>query len=232
MIMSEAKVYYCMGCGAPLNVSINRAFVFCQFCGCKNEISSQEMRAKIDVGTITVDAKTDIEGVLKSAEYAISIEQYDKANELLLATIMSGERNYRIYILKSKIDLLLDDNKSLFENLRTLKEMEKAQTAEKEVTKAVCELMQFRGKNGVTALHNATFHELLDMVEYCVEHNSDLNCVAGMKRVTPISIMFVKISPKLSKIDGTPFIRNKKKVKEIRSYLMSKGAKDSFRFGY
>ena len=85
---------------------------------------------------------------------------------------------------------------------------------------------------GVIALHNASFHELMDMVVYCVEHNSDVNCVAGINRVTPISIRFVPVSPSLCKLDGTPFIRNKQKVKEIRRYLMSMGARDSFRFGY
>ena len=230
--MSNAKVYYCMGCGAPLNVEINRSFVFCQMCGCKNEIASQEMRAKMGIGGIEIDAKTDADSMLASAEYAVSMGAYDKANEKLLATIMSGTRDYRVFALKAKIDLLTDNNKSLFENIRKLQELERCQSAEREVTKAVCELMQFRGMNGVIALHNATFHELTDMVVYCVEHGSDVNCVAGMNRVTPISIMFVSISPTLSRLDGTPFVRNKQKVKEIRRYLMSKGAKDSFRFGY
>lgn len=230
--MSDAKVYYCMGCGAPLNVSINRSFVFCQMCGCRNEIASQEMQTKMEVGNIEIEAKTDVDSMLSSAEYAISIGQYDKANEMLLATILSGTKDYRVFILKARIDLLTSNDKSLFESIRKLQELEKCQSAQKEVTKAVCELMQFRGVNGVIALHNATFHELMDMVVYCVEHKSDVNCVAGMNRVTPISIMFVRISPTLSRLDGTPFIRNKQKVKEIRKYLMSKGARDSFRSGY
>ena len=151
---------------------------------------------------------------------------------MLPATILSGTNDYRVFIPKSRIDLLTDNNKSLFENIRRLQILEKCQSYEKEVTKAVCELMQFRGANGVIALHNASFHELMDMVVYCVEHNSDVNCVAGMNRVTPISIMFVPVSPSLCKLDGTPFIRNKQKVKEIRRYLMSMGTRDSFRFGY
>ena len=40
------------------------------------------------VGESVIDAKTDIVSILSSAEYAISIKQYDKANELLLASIM------------------------------------------------------------------------------------------------------------------------------------------------
>ena len=89
-----------------------------------------------------------------------------------------------------------------------------------------------RGKNGVTALHISTFHEQMDMVVYCVEHGSDVNCIAGVNRVTPISIMFVPISNKLTGLGGTPFVHHKAAVKEIRRYLMSCGAKDSFRFGY
>ena len=92
--------------------------------------------------------------------------------------------------------------------------------------------MHYRGKNGVTALHISTFHEQMDMVVYCVEHGSDVNCIAGVNRVTPISIMFVPISNKLTGLGGTPFVHHKAAVKEIRRYLMSCGAKDSFRFGY
>ena len=230
--MADSKVYYCMSCGAPLKVAMNQSFIFCQFCGCKNEIASQKMSTTIGVGNVEIEAKTDIDSMLNSAEYAVSIGQYDKANEMLIASIISGVNDYRVYILKAKIDLLTDNNKSLFESIRKLQDLEAVQSPEMEVTKAVRELMQFRGMNGVIALHNATFHELMDMVVYCVEHNSDINCVAGMNRVTPISIMFVKISPTLSKLDGTPFVRNKQKVKEIRRYLMSKGARDSFRLGY
>ena len=69
-------------------------------------------------------------------------------------------------------------------------------------------------------------------VVYCVEHGSDVNCIAGVNRVTPISIMFVPISSKLTGLDGTPFVHHKAAVKEIRRYLMSCGARDSFRFGY
>lgn len=230
--MADQKVYYCISCGAPLNVQLNRPFIFCQFCGCKNEIASQAMNTNIDLGNISIQGKTDVEYILDSAEYAISIKDYGKANEMLMASIISGINDYRVYILKARIDLLKDDNKSLFECLEKLREQEMTQSSQREVTKAVCELMRFRGMNGVIALHNAAFHELMDMVVYCVEHGSDVNCIAGMNRVTPISIMFVPISSSLHKLDGTPFVRDKKKVREIRRYLMSKGAKDSFRFGY
>lgn len=230
--MADSKIYYCTSCGAPLQVAMNRSFIFCQFCGCKNEIAAQQMQTTIGVGNINIEAKTNIESMLNSAEYAVSIGQYDKANEMLMASIISGVNDHRVYILKAKIDLLQDNNKSLFESIRKLQQLEKTQSPAGEVTRAVCELMHFRGMNGVIALHNATFHELMDMVQYCVERGSDVNCVAGMNMVTPISIMFVKISPSLSRLDGTPFIRNKQKVKQIRRYLMSQGARDGFRFGY
>lgn len=230
--MSEGKVIYCQSCGAALNVEINRAYIFCQFCGTKNVIASEQMNTDINISGIHIKAKTEIEHIISSAEYAVSIGQYDKANEMLVAAIMSGNEDYRIYITKSKIDLQQDNNRSLFESLRKLQALEQRQGPGREVTKAVCELMHYRGMNGVTALHNAAFHELMDMTVYCVEHGSDVNCIAGMNRVTPISIMFVPISNKLSRLDGTPFVRNKAAVKEIRRYLMSCGARDSYRFGY
>ena len=230
--MANAQVIRCSSCGAALNVDINRAFVFCGYCGCKNFIQDQQMTAKMNIGGVQINAKTDVESMLSSAEYAIGIKQYAKANELLLSAIMSGNNDYRVYISKAKIDLLTDDNNSLFQAMNRLIELEKQQSPDGEVTAAIRQLMQYRGKNGVTVLHNATFHELYDMVVYCVQHGSDVNCVAGMNRVTPISIMFVPVSSSLSKLDGTPFIRNKYEVKRIRDYLMACGARDQFRWGY
>lgn len=229
--MVESKACYCESCGAPLMVETDREFVFCQFCGTKNMLTNQEMKTNINMDGISVEARTNIERMISSEEYAISIGQYDKANEMLVAAIMSGAEDHRIFIAKAKIDLLIDDNRALFESLRRLQEMERNQDTD-EVTRAVCQLMQFRGKNGVIALHNATFHELLDMVVYCVEHGSDVNCIAGMNRVTPISIMFVPVSPELSRLDGTPFVRDEYKVREIRNYLLSRGARDIYRYGY
>ena len=231
--MANGNVFYCKGCGAPLDVDINREFIFCQYCGCKNQIESQAMATTINVnGQIQVNARTDVESIINSAEYAVSINKLNEANDMLISAIMSGVNDYRIYCIKARIDLIQDNNKSLFDSLTRLRNLEQKQGPDMEVTKAVCELMKFRGKNGVTALHNATFNELMDWTQYCVEHGADVNCVAGMNVVTPISIMFVPISPKLSRLDGTPFIRNKQKVKEIRKYLMSKGARDKFRLGY
>ncbi len=227
-----AKVQYCSSCGAPLNVNINRAFVFCTYCGCKNFIQEQQMSAQMNVGGMQIKANTDIESMLASAEYAIGIQQYDKANELLLSSIMSGNNDYRVYILKARIDLLTDNNNSLFQTMNKLIELERRQSPAGEVTIAIRNLMHVRGKNGVTVLHNATFHELYDMVVYCVNHGSDVNCIAGMNRVTPISIMFVPVSSSLSKLDGTPFVRNPVQVKRIRDYLLANGARDQRRRGY
>lgn len=158
--------------------------------------------------------------------------EVSKANEMLVAAIMSGYDDYRIYITKAKIDLQLDHNRSLFESLRKLQQLEQRQKGNQAVTAVIREFMHYRGKNGVTALHISTFHEQMDMVVYCVEHGSDVNCIAGVNRVTPISIMFVPISSKLTGLDGTSFVHHKAAVKEIRRYLMFCGARDSFRFGY
>lgn len=230
--MSEARVLYCQSCGAMLNVEANRAYIFCQYCGAKNVIASEQMKTNINIGGIQITAKTEIENIIASAEYAVSIGQYSKANEMLVAAIMSGYDDYRIYITKAKIDLQLDHNRSLFESLRKLQQLEQRQSGNQAVTEAIRELIHYRGKNGVTALHISTFHEQMDMVVYCVEHGSDVNCIAGVNCVTPISIMFVPISSKLTGLDGTPFVHHKAAVKEIRRYLMSCGARDSFRFGY
>ena len=230
--MSEARVLYCQSCGAMLNVEANRAYIFCQYCGAKNVIESEQMKTNINIGGIRISAKTEIENIISSAEYAVSIGQYDKANEMLVAAIMSGYDDYRIYIIKAKIDLQLDHNRNMFESMRKLQLLEQRQNENRAVTAAINELMHYRGKNGVTALHISAFHEQTDMVKYCVEHGSDVNCVAGANRVTPISIMFVPISSKLTGLDGTPFVHHKATVKEIRRYLIAHGARDSFRLGY
>ncbi|MBO4392264.1 MAG: hypothetical protein J5816_03070 [Clostridia bacterium] len=230
--MPEGTVIYCGACGAPLEVLENRPYIFCRYCGCKNVIRNEQMKSTMNLGGVQIRANTNTENLIASAEYAIGIKQYDRANELLLASIMSGTNDYRVYILKAQIDLWTDDNNSLFQSLNTLRRLESTQSPNGEVTAAVRGLMHYRGINGVTALHNATFHELYDFVVYCVEHGSDVNCVAGMNMVTPISIMFVPVSPSLSRLDGTPFVRNKYEVKRIRDYLMAHGAFDRHRIGY
>ncbi|MCL1859149.1 MAG: hypothetical protein FWF92_07930 [Oscillospiraceae bacterium] len=229
--MKNVTTIKCANCGADLNAEINREYIFCTYCGGKNRIESEEMKTNIKIGNISISAKTEVDNLISSAEYAINIKQFDKANEMLIASIMSGCEDYRVYICKAMIDLHTDDGKSLFTSLEKLKSIEMKQN-NNEVTQAICTLMSYRGINGVTALHNSTFHERFDMVVFCVEHGGDVNLIAGMNRVSPISIMFVPIAKTLSKIDGTPFIRNKEIVKQIRQYLMQHGAKDKWRMGY
>ena len=230
--MADSKIIYCSACGSPLNVDLNRAYVFCQYCGSKNIIPEERMRSTMNVQGVQIQANTDIESILRTADYATQVGQYAKADELLMTTIMSGCDDYRVFIQKAKIDLLQDQNKSFFETMTRLWELDRKQSAQEEVTRAICDLMKFRGKNGVIALHIATFHELMDWTVYFVQHGADVNYVAGMNRVTPISIMFVPISSSLSRLDGTPFIRNKTAVKQIRDYLMRCGAQDIRRRGY
>ncbi len=229
--MTDAKILQCSGCGATLDVAINKSFVFCKYCGAKNIIDSQQMKSNVSFGNINISANVETDNLIKTAEYAISVSDLQKASELLISAVMSGNSDYRVYICKSKIALQTDDNKSLFESLEKLEQIEKTNDSE-EIRTAIKELMSYRGKNGVIALHNASFHERLDLVKFCVEHGADVNCHAGMNNVTPITILYLPINPKTqSKLDGTPFVRNKKAVKQIREYLKSNGAIDS-KFGF
>lgn len=230
--MANIKEINCNNCGASLDTGMNKAHVFCQFCGTKIIIESEQMQTSIQIdGSINLNAKTNMESIIASADYVISMKQYQRGNEILLSAIFSGCSDYRVFIRKAMIDLNTDENCSLFESLENLALLEKKQE-KGEVSEAICGLMKYRGCNGVIALHNATFHERFDMVKFCVEHGADVNSIAGMNCVSPISIMFVPISSSLSKIDGTPFKRNKAVVKQIRNYLLAHGAKDKFRFGY
>ena len=230
--MSTSTTIYCNNCGAPLDVEMNREFIFCQYCGSKNIIHTEGMKTNINIGDIDVKAKTDFESMISSVFYAIEIKDYKKAEDLTLAAIMSGCNKYLIYIAKAMIDLQKDDNAALFADMAKLRAFEQQDSNNRELSDAISKLMHYRGCNGVTVLHNATFHELMEWVTYCVEHGSDVNLHAGMNNVTPISIMFVPVSKSSSRLDGTPFIRNKAKVKEIRRYLMDHGASDRFRLGY
>ena len=230
--MDNVRVIHCVNCNAPITVEMNRAKVFCNFCGAQNIINSEEMKVNINVNNnMNINAKTDDESLKRAVQFAISSKNYDKANELIMTSIITGTSDYYIYLLKAMIDLQLDNNRELFESLDTIIEMEKVNSSPK-MEEDIQKLMNYRGKNGVQVLHNATFHERLDLVKYCVEHGADVNSIAGMNQVTPLSIMFVPISSSLCKLDGTPFIRNKQVVKEIRDYLMAHGARDKARFGY
>lgn len=229
--MNQVKIISCNNCGASLHAEINREFIFCSYCGSKNIIESEGMKTNISIEGINIAAKTDLDSILASVKYAISIKKYDKANEMLMAAILSGGNDYRVYICKAMIDLQTDDNNSLFHSLETLRTMESAQVTG-EITEAINEFMQYRGCAGLIALHVATFHERFDLVEFCVTHKSDVNCIARTDCVSPVSIMFVPIPPGSTKLDDTPFVRNKTEVKRIRQYLMQHGAKDKRRLGY
>lgn len=225
--MSEANVYYCSSCGGALNVNINRAFVFCQYCGAKNVIDSQQMKSDVKIGSIKITANIETDNIVNAAEYAISMGDTKKANELLMSAIMSGNADYRVYVCKTQIDFINEDDKSLFASLKKLEEMEKA-TNDPNITNAIRELMAYRGVNGVIALHCAAFQERFDLVKFCVEHGADVNCRAGMNNVTPISIMYVPVdSTTTCKLDGTPFVRNWAVVKQIRDYLVEHGGIDT-----
>lgn len=225
--MSEAKILHCSGCGEALDVGINQSFVFCKYCGAKNIIDSQQMKSNVSFGNINISANVGTDNLIQTAEYAISVGDLQKASELLMSAVMSGNSDYRVYIYKAQIELQMDDNKSLFESLERLEQLEKTAGSE-EMSAAIKKLMAYRGANGVTVLHNAAFHERLDLVKFCVEHGADVNCHAGMNNVTPLTIMYVPIDPTTqSKLDGTPFVRNKEAVKQIREYLIANGAIDS-----
>jgi hypothetical protein len=229
----QVFTYKCGNCGSPLPVQINQEFVTCQYCGSANQLPHQAMTSTVSFDGVQVNGRTDVESLLRSADYAINCKQYEKARDVLFTAIMTGSDDYRIYCEKIKVDLWLDDNRALFEDLARLQELEVSpQNANGMVTNAICQIMQYRGLNGITILHNAAFHELYNTVVYCVEHRADVNSVAGFRQVTPISIMFVPQDPNLTKLDGTPFIRNKNAVKVIRDYLMAHGARDIRRRGY
>lgn len=224
--MTDSKILHCSGCGAALDVAINKSFVFCKFCGAKNIIDSQQMKSNVSFGNISISANVETDNLIQTAEYAISVGELKKANELIITAVMSGNSDYRVYICKAKIALQSEDNKLLFESLEKLEQIEKTTDSE-EIHTAITELMAYRGKNGFIALHNASFHERLDLVKFCVEHGADVNCHAGMNNVTPITILYVPIDPKTqSRLDGTPFVRNKSTVRQIREYLKSNGAID------
>lgn len=225
--MSEAKILQCCGCGETLDVNMNQSFVFCKYCGAKNIIDSQQMKSNVNIGNINISANVGTDNLIQTAEYAISVGDLKQAKDLLMTAVMSGNANYRVYICKAQIELLLDDDKSLFQSLEKLIELEREGNSP-ELSAGIQKLMSYRGVNGVTALHSASYQERFDLVKFCVEHGADVNCRAGMNDVTPLTIMYVPIdSTQCSKYDGTPFVRNKEEVKQIREYLIGHGAIDS-----
>lgn len=233
--MSE-NVRFCAACGAKMTQVENRAVVFCPYCGCKNVFESQMAETQMETGQATIKAHTDGESIMNTAEYYLS--QKDRENMLKWFLRMMEddiEVDVRFCILSIKISLYLDftdADEYIIMNLNILKEFEEEQEGT-EVTDAVRDLMHYTSEAGFTVLHKATFYEQMDAVIYCVEHGADVNREASMERYTPIGMMFKPIDPKEeTKFDGSPLVRDKKMVKQIRSYLMEHGAKDKFRFEY
>ena len=229
----QVFTYKCGNCGSPLQNSANQEFITCQYCGSTNQIPQQAMTSTIGFEGVQINARTDVESLLRSAEFAINCRQFDKAKEVLFTAVMSGSDDYRVYISKLKVDLLDETDSVTFDDLTKIQEYEHSeQNKDGSVTRAVCALMHFRGKNGVTLLHLATYHVRYDLVVYCVEHQADVNIVFGGKRLTPLGIMFLPDNPEYQNSDGSVNLANKDKIKAIRDYLMAHGAYDLNRNGF
>ena len=107
----DAKVIHCAACGAALEVEMNRAFIFCKYCGCKNIIEEEKMKANINVGGRTnISANTDMESLFNTIDYLISSEKYDQAEEYLTSLFVSGcsdcrSDGYKIMLALNNIKL-------------------------------------------------------------------------------------------------------------------------------
>ena len=221
----QVITYRCGGCGAPLPININQQIIYCQHCGTANQIPQQAMNTTINYSGVQINAQTDTESILRSAEYLITCNQHEKAKDTLFTAIMSGADDYRIYLLKVKLDMWADEDMITFTDLDKLKTYEASnQNSDGTITRAICELMHYRGMNGITLLHLAAYQVMFDQVVYCVDHQSDVNSIAGSNQVTPISIMFRPENARLQ--------NNKAGVKAIRDYLMAHGARDFKRRGF
>ena len=228
--MNNPTRIYCTSCGAVLDSEINREYIFCKYCGSKNRLEHETIRTNINVGNINITAKTDLDNLISYTKYLIGTQQYEKADEVLSAAMLSGCDDYRVYICKAMIDLNTGNDQSFFYAMGKLRTLNTTQQ-DNDVTQAIKELMAYKGDDGITALHVATYNEKIDMVKFCVEHGSDVNAVCGTAEVTPISIMFVPLTEDLQKVDGTTF-RDKNTVKIIRNYLLQQGATDKRRISY
>jgi hypothetical protein len=248
--MNNPTHIYCSACGAALDAEINREHIFCKYCGSKNRLEHEAIRTNINVGNINITTKTDLNNLISSAKYFAGIRQFDKANEVLTAVIISGCEDYRVYICKARIDLQTNDTHSLLYSIEKLKTLEVMQQSS-EITQAIRELVAYKEPKGFTALHIVSLFQRYDLVVFCVEHGSDVNAVAKYGwcvscsvatpcakhgeidvghttegSVTPINIMFTSaIKPKFN----AKFNENKEQVNTIRKYLMQQGAKDRFR---
>jgi len=246
--MNNPTRIYCTSCGAVLDSEINREYIFCKYCGSKNRLEHEAMRTNINVGNINIAAKTDLNNLLSSAKYFAGIRQFDKANEVITAAIISGYEDYRMYICKAMIDLQTNNAHSLLYAIEKLKTLETTQQ-NNEITKAIEELAIYKEPEGFTILHIASLFQRYDLVLFCVEHGSNVNAVAkygwcedcsvatpckhgkdnmwySEKSVTPITVMFSANTK--TKFNAT-FNENKESVNAIRKYLMQRGAKDRLR---
>ena len=195
--------------------------------GSKNKVFFQEKNFNETIENVSSFINVNIDQLIQSAEYAISVENFQQAKDFLVSAVADGRPDYRIYICHAHLGLKMDHGEILFDSLEKLQILEKRKPSET-MTEDIKRLMSYRGVNGVTALHCAAYHERLDLVQFCVEHGADVNCIAGMNKVTPLTIMYVHVDSKAyTKLDGTPFIRDKEKVNEIRKYLIAHGATDS-----
>lgn len=229
----QVFTYKCGNCGSPLQNLANQEFVTCQYCGSTNQLPHQAMTSTIGFEGVQINARTDMESLLRSAEFAINCRQFDKAKEVLFSAVMSGSNDYRVYISKLKVDLLDEEDSVTFEDLAKLQEYERSeQNKGGDVTRAICAMMHYRGKNGVTLLHCATYQARYDLVVYCVEHQADVNLIFGAKQLTPISIMFLPDNPRYQNPNGSLNLAYRDVIKAIRNYLMAHGAVDVKRKGF
>jgi len=224
--MTNITSIHCSNCGAVLDAEINREYIFCKYCGSKNRLDSEGMRTNINLGNINITAKTEIGNLISLTEYAIELKQFERANEMIMAAILNSGDDYRVYICRAMIGLHTNPG-TFFGALEKLKMLESKQS-DNVIAQAIRELMMYRGHEGLTALHFAAFYERIDLVFFCVEHNSNVNSIGGVNDDTPISIMFRSVPSFVTvyiAIDGQPFIRNKDNAKIIRNYLQQHGGR-------
>jgi hypothetical protein len=142
--MSNTTIVHCSACGAVLDAEINREYIFCKYCGSKNRIDSEGMRTSINLGNINITAKTELDNLISLTEYVIELNQFDRANEMLMAAILNSGGDYRVYICKAMIGLHINPGVFL-EALEKLKMFESKQS-DNASTQAIRKLMGYRGR--------------------------------------------------------------------------------------
>ena len=177
------------------------------------------MAAEFSASGVKVSAETSPEQIILAADYLISNQEYERANKMIVAAIISGQSDYRIYITKAKLDLQQRSDQKLAETLYTLQNFERSAEPEykSEINQAITRLMSYSNRDGKTALHFAVQQEKYDLVVFCVEHGADVNCRSSVKsgRLTPVLTTYVNI-------EGT--YRDAEKNEMIRAYLYEHGA--------